>query len=381
MSSFSLVITVLCATVGGSVIGGAAGYAVAVNYQPKQVIIRQPTSIPVASESNRGITADLESVQPDVQYCPTEDEVFIHAVEKVKPATVTVLNHTMFGMSSGSGVIIDSNGYIVTNHHVVDGAGELEVVMSHGGTVSAQLVGSTARFDLAVIKIDAKHVQATATLGDSSMLRQGQRVIAIGSALGSYRNTVTSGVISGHNRTLELSDGSYRTGLLQTDTPINNGNSGGPLVNLNGEVIGINTLVVRNSSSRSGATAEGLGFSIPSNTVKVVAQQLIETGDVKIPFLGIKYEDLNPQLSMENGLTVIEGALIIEVLRGTAAAKAGLQSDDVILYLNDNMVNDEQPLGQQLLQYEVDETVTLIISRGGQKLEISVTLGIRPNDM
>ncbi|RME50792.1 MAG: PDZ domain-containing protein [Caldilineae bacterium] len=364
---FVLVIgTVFLGMVGGAVVGGIAGYTVALGQRPEPMVISQP--VPVSAEQTAVRPA---AAAPEAPVVP-ENEALIAAVEKVKPATVTVLNFNLSGVTSGSGVIIDAAGYIVTNNHVVEGADKVEVILAHGGHVPAQMVGRTADFDLAVIKIDSDYVPGVARLGDSSVLRQGERVAAIGSALGGFRNTVTSGVISAHNRTL----GGQR-GLLQTDAPINHGNSGGPLVNLSGEVVGINVMVLRGSGFGSDV-AEGLGFAIPSNTVKTVARQLIETGVAEMPFLGVSYSELNPQLSMEYGLSLSSGALIEQVLAETAAARAGLQPQDIIIAINDTPIDDRHPLSQVLMEHSVGEEVVLTVVRGEEQLQIPVTLGKRP---
>jgi len=366
---FVLVIgTVFLGMVGGAVVGGIAGYTVALSQRPEPMVISQP--MPISAEQTSVRPAAVAST-PNTPFVP-ENEALIAAVEEVKPATVTVLNFNAAGVTSGSGVIIDAAGYIVTNNHVVDGADKVEVILAHGGRVPAQMVGRTADFDLAVIKIASEYVPAVARLGDSSVLRQGERVAAIGSALGGFRNTVTSGVISAHNRTL----GGQR-GLLQTDAPINHGNSGGPLVNLSGEVVGINVMVLRGSGF-GGDVAEGLGFAIPSNTVKTVARQLIETGVAEMPFLGVSYSELNPQLSMEYGLSISSGALIEQVLEGTAAARAGLRARDIIIAINSTPIDDRHPLSQVLLEHSVGEEVMLTVARGEEQLQIPVTLGKRP---
>jgi 2-alkenal reductase len=234
-------------------------------------------------------------------------------------------------------------------------------------------VGLTDAYDLAVLKIDRSAVPAVAELGDSARLKQGQAVIAIGSALGDFRNTVTGGIISAHNRQL----GELR-GLLQTDAPINRGNSGGPLINLQGEVVGINVMVVRGNSF-AGATAEGLGFSIPANTVRRVVAQLIETGEVRVPYLGIFYEVLNPQMSMAHGLSVTEGVWLERVLPGTPAAQAGLRAGDVVLSFGGQAINDAYPLPELLLRYRVGDEVVINVLREGNNLEIPVKLGERPD--
>ncbi len=364
--------TVLMGTIGGAIVGGLVGYTVAINVQPEPMVVTSSTA-PVSE-----IHSDMSSVMKVDASAPataglSENEALVKSVEEVNPATVTVINQSARGITSGSGVIIDDTGYLVTNHHVVNGADRLVIILSQGGRVPAQLVGSSADFDLAVLKIDADYVPAVARFGDSAALRLGERVAAIGSALGGFRNTVTSGVISAHNRSL----GGQR-GLLQTDTPINHGNSGGPLINLYGEVVGINVMVLRGSSF-SGDIAEGLGFAIPSNTVKTVVKQLIETGRAEMPFLGISYSELNPQLSMEKGISITNGALIEAVLKGTAADNAGLKVNDIVYAINGQQIDDMHPLAQQLLEYSVGEVVTLTVIREDQQIEMTVTLGKRPS--
>jgi 2-alkenal reductase len=364
-----VIFTVLFGTLGGGILGGIAGYVIALNQPTASLTIPEPSNVSVSTAD----MIDAPALTPSEGANPavvTENEALIAAVEAVKPATVTILNYNSAGGGSGSGVIIDQAGYIVTNYHVVQGARRLEVIFAHGGDVSAQLIGGSPEFDLAVLKVDAAQVPAVATFGDSAELKQGERVAAIGSALGGFRNTVTSGVVSAHNRIL----GNQR-GLLQTDTAINHGNSGGPLVNLAGEIVGINVMVLRGNIS--GDVTEGLGFSIPSNTAKIVAKQLIETGEVQIPYLGVGYSDLNPQLSMENQLSVVSGSLIEEVLPGTAAATVGLRSGDVILTVNGKQVDDAHPLSQLLLLHNVGEEITLTIVRGSDRLDVEVRLGSR----
>lgn len=365
--------TILLGTIGGAVMGGVVGYSMALRSQPEPIAINQ-SSMPV--------THDLEPVMQSSNAVDTgtstkvitENDALIAAVETVNSATVTVLNQNFQGISSGSGVIVDKAGYIVTNYHVVENAEKTYVILARGGRIDAQIVGTAAEFDLAVLKIDADYVPAVAYFGDSSSLHLGERVAAIGSALGGFRNTVTSGVVSAHNRSL-----GGQNGLLQTDTPINHGNSGGPLINLKGEVVGINVMVLRGNGF-SGDVAEGLGFAIPSNTVATVVKQLIETGRAEMPFLGVSYSILNPQLSMEYGIMATQGAYIEEVLQGMAADEAGVKKDDIIIAINGRDVEDQHPLGQQLMMYSVGETVELTILRGEKEIILPVTLGKRPEN-
>jgi 2-alkenal reductase len=288
-------------------------------------------------------------------------------VKKVLPAVVTVLNQGELGIGSGSGFFVDEKGYLVTNYHVIEGGRSLQVIYAQGGRSSATLVGTAPEFDLAVLKVEGT-VPAVAEWGDSGELPLGANVIAIGSALGQYQNSVTAGILSGFNRQL-----GGLVGLLQTDAAINHGNSGGPLINLVGEVIGINTMVVRGGMSE----AEGLGFAIPSNVARNVVRNLIETGEAKYPFVGIQFQPLNPQLATEANLSVTEGAILEEVIKGTPADRAGLQVSDVILAINGEPVDDRQSLISLLLEHVAGETITLEILRDGQTFETQLTLSER----
>lgn len=366
----TLIGSTLLGTVGGAITGGVVGYTVATYRQPAPIIL-SASSTATPDSSLDVVTASMTPTLESRAYL-SESEALVMAVERVQPATVSVMNQGRFGEVTGSGVIIDWAGYILTNDHVVEGGQRLEVVLADGSQVPAQIVGASSEYDLAIIKINADMVPAVATFGDSAEVKQGERVAAIGSALGDLRNTVTSGIISAQNR--ELGD---LRGLLQTDTPINQGNSGGPLINLDGQVIGINVMIVR-GDRLYGSTAEGLGFAIPSNMARMAAQQLIETGEVQVPYIGIRYEVLNPQKSMEYGVAVPQGVWIAEVLAGTPADKAGLQPQDVVVALDGQGINDAHPLPQQLLTYEVGDTVTLSVVRGQAQLEIPLMLGQRP---
>ncbi|MBA3534763.1 MAG: trypsin-like peptidase domain-containing protein, partial [Ardenticatenales bacterium] len=285
----------------------------------------------------------------------------VSAVQRAQPATVRVRTN----QGSGSGFIISESGYIVTNHHVVEGARQFVVDYARGEQVPATLVGSAPEFDLAVLKVDGP-VPAAIVWGDSSALPLGGTVIAIGSALGDYQNSVTVGILSGVNREL----GSL-IGLLQTDAAINHGNSGGPLLNRAGEVIGINTMVVRGSSS----DAEGLGFAIPSNIARAITQQLIDSGQAQRPLMGISLLALNSQVAQERGLSVTEGAYIQEVTANSAAARAGLQAGDVIIAIAGRPVTDREPLQMHVLSHVPGEQLSLTILRNGQSMEMQLTLG------
>ena len=296
----------------------------------------------------------------------TGADPLVLAVSRVTPATVTVIVNDG---SSGSGVFIRADGYLVTNNHVVEGGSRFEIIYADGSRVTAELVGAATEFDLAVLKV-ADKAPAVAVLGDSGAVAPGSRVAAIGSALGGFRNTVTAGVLSAHNRRLGDLDG-----LLQTDAAINHGNSGGPLINLAGEIIGINVAVVRGSGTDA---AEGLGFSIPSNTVRVVAEQLISNGRVVRPYLGITFEPLNPQLASESGLSVVQGAYVQQVVANGPSAQAGLKVGDAIVALGGQTIDDQHPLPQVLLQYRSGQSLELTVARGDSQFKLTVMLSQRP---
>jgi 2-alkenal reductase len=313
-------------------------------------------------------------------------EVFERVVDAVGPAVVTVVNKLnpqqgFGGEASGSGVVIDAKGYIVTNNHVVANNSALQVIFSDGRTVNATLVGSDDISDLAVLKVDGS-VPGVATLGDSSKLRPGQMVVAIGSALGDFQNTVTTGVISGLNRKLQRDNGIPMEDLIQTDAAINHGNSGGPLLDLQGEVIGINTAVVR--ASGQGDVAEGLGFAIPVNTVKTITSQLIAQGRVPRPYLGVNTRLVTPAMASyfglrdESGKLLDHGVVVVSVTPGSPAETVGLRVGDVILDINGQQIDETNVLANILTHFAVNDKVTLTVVRNSQTIKVPVTLTERP---
>jgi len=374
---------------------------------------------PAATTRNISTTAPATTVSSSNQSGQSADQVesntVVGVVQKISPAVVTIYNKgkgstltrrpgntaplptpgadgTNDGLRTqgiGSGVIISDQGYILTNAHVVEGEQGLTVAFNEGKkVVSAKLVGADKTGDIAVLKIDGP-VPAVAKFADSSKLQVGETVVAIGSALGDFRNSVTKGVISGVNRTVEGSTSVY----VQTDAPINHGNSGGPLLNLRGEIVGINTLVVRDTPSAIGAgsdAAEGLGFAIPSNTVKVLSDQLISKGSVSRPYFGISYQMITPALvgsTVGNAsVPAVEGAWVhgsrgSGIVTGGPADKAGLKDNDVITAVNGVALNDNNPLVNAVLNYKPGDVVKLTVQRGSQSLSLNLTLGERPQDL
>jgi S1-C subfamily serine protease len=301
-------------------------------------------------------------------------------VAKVRPAVVQINVVTASGQGLGSGVVIDRRGYIVTNHHVVDGAQRLQVVLYDGTKLPGQLVGADPTDDLAVVKVTPpKTGLIVATLGDSSKLRVGQEVLAIGNPLG-ITQTVTNGIISALGRSVsEGGNGATIPDAIQTDAPINPGNSGGALVDLQGNVIGIPTLAAIDPQFKT--PANGVGFAIPSNRVQFIVPQLIETGKVTHTgraALGVTVTSVDAQLSAQDNLAVDHGALIVSVAPDGPAAQAGLQPVDVIVQIGDKAVDDVPSLGNALLSKNPGERVSVQVYRGNQHLTVNVTLGELP---
>jgi serine protease Do len=304
------------------------------------------------------------------------------AVEKVGPAVVTVVGtipgqNTFFGPTgdqtvSGTGFFITDQGYIITNNHVVEGAKEVSIVLSDGTEQRATIVGTDIFSDIAVLKTDGK-VPAVAKLGNSDVLQPGESVIAIGSPLGNFKNTVTVGVVSATGRAIDTGNGYQIEDLIQTDAAINHGNSGGPLVNLAGEVIGINTLVVRNTNS--GDVAEGLGFAIPVNTAQAVAQQIIEKGYFARPYLGISFQPINPDIAAIYNLPAQWGVYVTRVAGNSPADQAGLQEGDIITKVGDVALDETHSYVNALFEFQPGTQITLDVVRGNQTMQVAVTLG------
>lgn len=335
---------------------------------PAPTALSQPTAAPVPTEVVKVITTNV-------------DTAITNAVEQVGPAVVTVLakgpdQTTRRGIiegptSSGSGFIITENGYIITNNHVISGAQSISVIMADGKEVPASLVGADEFSDLAVLQIKEK-VPAVASLGNSDALKPGETVIAIGSPLGDFKNTVTAGVISATGRNLDTGEGYFRESLIQTDAAINQGNSGGPLVNLLGKVVGVNTLIVRNNAS--GTVVEGLGFAVPSNTVQAVANQIITNGAIARPYIGIRWQWITPAIASRYRLAAQWGAYVAEIIPNSPAAKAGVKEGDIITKIGDIPLDESHPYINTLYNFSPGKVVKLTIQRNTQELVLEVVL-------
>jgi Do/DeqQ family serine protease len=270
-------------------------------------------------------------------------------------------------MALGSGVIVRPDGTILTNHHVVDGAEQIKVELPNHRNFDAKVVGSDPPSDLAVLKVDAKDLPVL-SLGDSDKVRVGDIALAIGNPLG-IGQTVTAGIISAKSRYTGLSDGSFED-FLQTDAPINQGNSGGALIDSTGELIGINSQIL----STSGGNI-GIGFAIPSNMARNVMDQLIKTGKVHRGQLGVGIQPMTPELAQQFGLNETRGILVNTVADNGPAAKAGIRRGDVIVAFNGKPVTDGNTLRNQIAGTPPGTEVKLTVVRDKREQEIPVTLG------
>jgi S1-C subfamily serine protease len=328
----------------------------------------------------------------------TEDEknnisVYEKVADGVVNVTSTAIQMDFFfnafpTQGSGSGSIIDTKGHILTNHHVVADAQKLEVTLADGSKWPAKLIGSDPDNDLAVIKIDApKEKLKVISMGDSKNLRIGQKVLAIGNPFGLQR-TLTTGIISSLGRTIRSEVGTLIEDVIQTDAAINPGNSGGPLLNSDGEIVGINSAII----SPSGGSV-GIGFAIPVNTAKRVVPQLLSKGYVTYPWIGATIQSLIPEIAKYGKLKVERGAMIAEVVKGGPADKAGLkggnqkiQVGNMIVILGGDIVvkadQKEVKTNDELIHYIRDKkpgnTILLKVYRKGDFLDVKVTLGERP---
>jgi S1-C subfamily serine protease len=320
----------------------------------------------------------------------------VHIYHQAAPAVANIVTKTVeydFFYNAvpvegaGSGFVIDPAGHILTNYHVVENARTIEVTLGDQTRYKATYIGADQRNDIALIKIDAPGKKLTALpLGDSRNLQVGQRVLAIGNPFG-FQSTLTTGVVSALGRTVQTSDTTFIDEAIQTDAAINRGNSGGPLMNSHGEVIGINSAIY----TPSGTTA-GIGFAIPINTARRVADDLINLGRVRQATLGIQGRAIWPGLADALDLPVEHGLLIESTTKGGPAAQAGVQGGnrtvqaglqqlriggDILVAVDQTEINTQLDLGRVLNRHKPGDTITLTIYRGGKKQEVKVTLADR----
>ena len=369
-----IVVVAGVSALAGAFAGGAAVYRAVQERETLPEAVQQ-----VLPESDPAPTQVLTLNTTDVETSITQ------SVQKVGPTVVTVVGTipgqlTIFGPTgdqtvSGTGFFITNDGYIITNNHVVEGTQEVEIVLSDGTQQTADFVGSDPYSDIAVLKADG-NVPAVAALGNSDALDPGESVIAIGSPLGDFKNTVTVGVVSATGRSIDTGKGYSIENLIQTDAAINQGNSGGPLVNLAGEVIGVNTLVVRQSPT--GSVAEGLGFAIPMNTAQAIARQIIEQGYFARPYMGVSFQPINPEIAARYDLPAEWGVFITNVEPGSPASEAGIQDGDIITRVGDIALDETHSYVNALFSYQPGDQIPLVVVRNGQQTELQITLGEAP---
>jgi len=355
--------------VTSALIGGLVGSAATILLAPRLIKV---------TPSGNTVVAPLAPITNTL----TEESAVINVADQDGKAVVEIkttvsspdqfLQQELHGI--GSGFIVRSDGYIVTNNHVVENARLLQVILrDQAKTYDARVVGTSPDDDVAVLKIDAQDLPAL-SWGDSSSLKVGQLAIAIGSPLG-QQNSVTKGVISALHRSISVPDptsGATETILnaIQTDAQINPGNSGGPLLNSAGQVVGVNFAI------EQAQAGPGLGFALDGNAARDIANQLIQTGHVNQPYLGVTYQQLDETAAAANALVV--GAWVTDITAGSPAARAGIKVHDVITKVNSQAIDDLHPLKDVLRQYAPGTKVSVTVYRGGKNQTLQVTLGTRP---
>jgi S1-C subfamily serine protease len=354
----------------GVIVGGVAGGATA-------TLLDGRTGGGTASPTPSS-TAPLSTSAPVV--VPAGADPIVDVVNELLPAVVTVVNRRANGsqQASGSGFVIDDRGYVVTNNHVVENVGaagagaSFDVIFSDNRNLKATLVGRDPDTDIAVLQISPSGLRV-AQLANSDEVPVGAAVVAIGSPLGEFQNTVTTGVVSGKSRRVQVSSGVTLDDLIQTDAAINPGNSGGPLIwGAARRVVGMNTLIADPSE------AQGIGFAVSANTIRAVADELIKNGRIERAFVGIQYAPLTPRAAVALGLPPAAGIQVSAVVPGAPAAQAGLRVGDVITKLNDQQIDQRHPLQLELMKYRAGDRARLTVVRGAQTQVIEITLGVKP---
>jgi S1-C subfamily serine protease len=340
----------------------------------RQPVAPAPATGTTVGANNQPVTIDESSATIDV-------------AAAVSPAVVRITTNGGVDTSTGiipstgvgSGVIYDTHGWILTNRHVVEGSDTLKVHLNDGREFDGSVYGIDTLTDLAIVKINASGLTA-ARLGDSSSLKVGQLVVAIGSPLGTYTNSVTSGIVSAKGRSITTDGNQNLNNLIQTDAAINPGNSGGPLLDASGNVVGINTAIAADSN--------GIGFAIPIDIARPIMNQAVAGEKLARPYMGVIYRPLDRQVAAAENLPVNDGALVVPgggsnqsapaVVPNGPADKAGIKQGDIIVKVNGQAIDGNHPLDATLSEYAPGDTVSIDLLRNGQSLTVQLTLGTRP---
>lgn len=346
-------------------VGSVWGYNTLFPAQSDATVSSNAQNAPSANQ-----TIYLPSYSADALTAP---EIFQKVVPSVVSITTTVQSYGQVGTGTGTGIVMTEDGYIITNNHVVEDAQQVQVTLNDGRSFDAEVVGTDANTDIAVVKIDASGLTA-AEFGDSSSLVTGEPAYAIGNPLGiQFAETMTGGMISAPSR--EVTIDKYVMNLIQVDAAINPGNSGGPLINSQGQVVGVVNAKIMQSNSND---VEGIGFAIPIETARSVAQDLIDYGYVaNRPVLGVQVQSLTEQEAMFYRLE--PGIIVKEVTPGGAAEKAGVQVNDKIVAFNGVEVSTFSELNYEKDKFQPGDTVTLTVERDGNRVDLSITLDSSSN--
>lgn len=364
----AIIALALCCSLLGGILG-AGGVILARNLGKAPVEDRR-NSVSVMVESSRK-TSQLQTAQVDTGKEMTAAEVYAANVHSTVGITTSITtNYWGFqtnSAASGSGFIISDDGYILTNHHVIEGANSITVTMYDGSAFDAALIGYDQSNDIAVLKIQAEGLTPV-VLGDSDAMNVGDSVVAIGNPLGELTFSLTAGLISAKDRQITMSGGTTMT-LIQTDAAINSGNSGGALFNMYGEVVGVTN--AKYSSSSSGASIDNIGFAIPINTVRPIVESIIEKGYVSKPYIGVTVSNVSSE-SQLYGLP--QGAAVQSVTEGGPAEKAGLQRGDIITSANDTEITGSSDLVSMVRKMAVGDTLNVTVYRQGQTMSLAITV-------
>lgn len=385
------VVALLAGALGGALLGGAAALTIERGYEPPLLGALIPTRTPTVTHtatpsptltaSPTATVTPTRTPEPTATPTPTVTAMPQPALEdviaRVGPSVVTIavyMQDEEEPLAFGSGVALLEPGIIVTNFHVIEDAERVTIIRDDGSEVEATQVGGDFFTDVALLRVAEADAPPLLTFNTAESVRVGEPVFAIGSALGDFRNSVTSGIVSGLDRLVPVASvGFAYEGLIQTDAAINRGNSGGPLLDAEGNVIGINTLIVRGNTATG--EVEGLGFAIPARLVEETARLLLADGAIVRPFLGVEHNEVvSPLQAQRLGLERIRGSLVVSVDADSPASAAGIRAGDVLLAINEVEIDERHPFVNVLMLYEVGETVAVRLFRNGQEVALSVTL-------